>query len=132
MITGSDDKLVKVWSVHTGWLIATLRGHEGDITDLSIDPENKYIASASNDNVIRVWSMSNFRPVAVLLGHTDAVTTISFSPNPDASKRVLLSTSLDGTSRLWSMEQITSQLSNVSNPPVSAEDDDGTVLAPLS
>ncbi|KAL6076121.1 Bromodomain and WD repeat-containing protein 3 [Balamuthia mandrillaris] len=131
MFTGSDDHLVKVWSVVTGRLVHTLRGHTGDITDLSVDPENSYIASGSNDKIIRVWSLKDYSPVAVLCGHTDAVTTIAFSPlessaSPSSSSPssfrsscgltqkekeeketqrsrgiVLLSTSLDGTARVW-------------------------------
>lgn len=36
VVTGADDKLVKVWSARTGNLLHTLRGHNGHITDLSI------------------------------------------------------------------------------------------------
>jgi WD40 repeat protein len=129
---GSDDKLVKIWSVETGRLVATLRGHEvlrsthtfahslyrltgaigvqGDITDISIDPENKYIASGSNDNIVRVWSLRDFSPIAVLSGHTNAVTAVAFSPSPFPKTRVLLSTSLDGSARLWWVDEMAQQM----------------------
>ncbi|ELR15499.1 Bromodomain containing protein [Acanthamoeba castellanii str. Neff] len=110
LATGSDDKLVKIWSVETGRLVATLRGHEGDITDISIDPENKYIASGSNDNIVRVWSLRDFSPIAVLSGHTNAVTAVAFSPSPFPKTRVLLSTSLDGSARLWWVDEMAQQM----------------------
>ena len=36
VITGADDRLVKVWGAHTGKLLYTLRGHQDHITDLAI------------------------------------------------------------------------------------------------
>jgi PH-interacting protein len=82
---------------------------QGDITDISIDPENKYIASGSNDNIVRVWSLRDFSPIAVLAGHTNAVTAVAFSPSPFPKTRVLLSTSLDGSARLWWVDEMAQQ-----------------------
>lgn len=36
LITGSDDGLVKIWSTDTGFLIASLRGHEAEVSDMCI------------------------------------------------------------------------------------------------
>ncbi|KAL1190949.1 Dynein assembly factor with WD repeat domains 1 [Cardamine amara subsp. amara] len=100
VITGSDDRLVKVWSMETAYCLATCRGHEGDITDLAVNSNNTFIASASNDCVIRVWRLPDGLPVSVLRGHTGAVTAIAFSPRP-GSPYQLLSSSDDGTCRIW-------------------------------
>ncbi|EPS61343.1 transducin family protein, partial [Genlisea aurea] len=54
VITGSDDRLVKIWSMETAFCLASCRGHEGDITDLSVSSNNAAVASASNDFTIRV------------------------------------------------------------------------------
>uniref|UniRef100_A0A1J3G7K5 Bromodomain and WD repeat-containing protein 1 n=1 Tax=Noccaea caerulescens TaxID=107243 RepID=A0A1J3G7K5_NOCCA len=100
VITGSDDRLVKVWSMETAYCLASCRGHEGDITDLAVSSNNTFIASASNDCVIRVWRLPDGLPVSVLRGHTGAVTAIAFSPRP-GSPYQLLSSSDDGTCRIW-------------------------------
>ncbi|KAG7533562.1 WD40 repeat [Arabidopsis thaliana x Arabidopsis arenosa] len=100
VITGSDDRLVKVWSMDTAYCLASCRGHEGDITDLAVSSNNIFIASASNDCVIRVWRLPDGLPVSVLRGHTGAVTAIAFSPRP-GSPYQLLSSSDDGTCRIW-------------------------------
>ncbi|XVF72736.1 hypothetical protein PTKIN_Ptkin12aG0144300 [Pterospermum kingtungense] len=100
VITGSDDRLVKIWSMETAFCLASCRGHEGDITDLAVSSNNVLVASASNDFVIRVWRLPDGLPVSVLRGHTGAVTAIAFNPRP-AFAFQLLSSSDDGTCRIW-------------------------------
>lgn len=100
VITGSDDRLVKIWSMETAFCLASCRGHEGDITDLAVSSNNAWVASASNDCIIRVWRLPDGLPIAVLRGHTAAVTAIAFSPRPSTSSH-LLSSSDDGTCRIW-------------------------------
>ncbi|CAI9118985.1 OLC1v1020632C1 [Oldenlandia corymbosa var. corymbosa] len=100
VITGSDDKLVKIWSMETAYCLASCRGHKGDITDLAVNFNNTLVASASNDTTIRVWRLNDGYPISVLQGHTDSVTAIAFSPRPGALFQ-LLSTSDDGTCRIW-------------------------------
>ncbi|XP_057782211.1 uncharacterized protein LOC131000357 [Salvia miltiorrhiza] len=100
VITGSDDRLVKVWSMETALCLASCRGHEGDITDLSVCSNNTLVASASNDFTIRVWRLPDGCPISVLRGHTGAVTAIAFSPRPNATYH-LLSSSDDGSCRVW-------------------------------
>ncbi|KAI3449399.1 hypothetical protein Pfo_006064 [Paulownia fortunei] len=100
VITGSDDRLVKIWSMETALCLASCRGHEGDITDLSVSSNNALVASASNDFTIRVWRLPDGYPISVLRGHTGAVTAIAFSPRPNTNYH-LLSSSDDGTCRVW-------------------------------
>lgn len=113
IITGSDDRLIKIWSAKTGYLISTLRGHVGDITSLSIDFKNRILASSSNDYTIRLWSLSTFESLAVLVNaHSEPVTEMNFSPDP--SDECLISTALDGFIKVWRFQQLeegTSQLS---------------------
>ncbi|KAF5184974.1 Bromodomain and wd repeat-containing protein [Thalictrum thalictroides] len=89
VITGSDDRLVKIWSNETALCLASCRGHEGDITDLAVSSNNFLVASASNDFIIRVWRLPDGAPVSVLRGHTGAVTAIAFSPRPGCSHHLL-------------------------------------------
>ncbi|XP_031503673.1 uncharacterized protein LOC116266564 [Nymphaea colorata] len=100
VITGSDDRLVKIWSMETAFCLSSCRGHEGDITDLAVSSNNTLVASASNDFIIRVWRLPDGMPISVLRGHTGAVTAIAFSPRPSAVYQ-LLSSSDDGTCRIW-------------------------------
>ncbi|KAL8232778.1 hypothetical protein R6Q57_002556 [Mikania cordata] len=100
VITGADDRLVKIWSMETAFCLASCRGHEGDITDLAVNLNNYLVASASNDYNIRVWRLPDGMPISVLRGHIGAVTAIAFSPR-HSSVFQLLSSSDDGTCRIW-------------------------------
>lgn len=100
VITGSDDRLVKIWSMETAYCLASCRGHEGDITDLAVNSNNTMVASSSNDCIIRVWRLPDGLPISVLRGHTGGVTAIAFSPRSSATYQ-LLSVADDGVCRLW-------------------------------
>ncbi|KAI5579538.1 hypothetical protein BDE02_08G095300 [Populus trichocarpa] len=100
VVTGSDDRLVKIWSMETAFCLASCRGHEGDITDLAVNSNNTLVASSSNDCIIRVWRLPDGMPISVLRGHSAAVTSIAFSPRPGSAYQ-LLSSSDDGTCRIW-------------------------------
>eukprot|EP00897_Mesotaenium_endlicherianum_P009972 jgi/Mesen1/9002/ME000056S08408 len=100
VVTGSDDRLVKIWSMETGLCLRSCRGHSGDITDLAVSCDNRLVASASNDHTIRVWDLPRGMPVSVLMGHSLPVTAIAFSPRWQ-SPNLLLSSSEDGTCRIW-------------------------------
>lgn len=65
-----DSRLIKIWSLETGDLKFTLRGHVGNITDLAVNNSNTLLASSSDDKTVRVWELSTGAPVAVLLGHS--------------------------------------------------------------
>lgn len=73
---GADDNLVKVWSSRTGQLLATLRGHCAEVTDMSLSCDNTMIASGSLDKSVRVWCSHSTAPVAVLSGHQGHVTSV--------------------------------------------------------
>ncbi|KAK7392242.1 hypothetical protein VNO78_20674 [Psophocarpus tetragonolobus] len=114
VISGSDDRLVKIWSMETAFCLASCRGHEGDITDLAVSSNNALVASASNDFVIRVWRLPDGMPISVLRGHTGAVNTITFSPSVIYQ---LLSSSDDGTCRIWDARNSHNPRIYVPRPP---------------
>lgn len=101
IFTGADDLLVKIWSATDGRLLATLRGHSAEITDLAVSPDNGLLAAGSCDKGIRVWCLQTLAPVAVLVGHTAMVTSLRFCPYPKGSRRFLVSTGNDGCVCFW-------------------------------
>ncbi|XP_055492061.1 PH-interacting protein isoform X1 [Leucoraja erinacea] len=101
IFTGSDDCLVKIWTTDDGRLLATLRGHSAEISDMAVNYENTMIAAGSCDKIIRVWCLRTCAPLAVLQGHTASITSLQFSPLCTGSLRYLSSTGADGTICFW-------------------------------
>ena len=107
IVTGGDDRLVKIWCAHNGLLRAACRGHVGEITYVAIDSREELVASASTDTSIRTWKLESGTPVAVLLGHARSITELHFCP---AAPSVLLSTADDGTIRLWNAKKSSNEV----------------------
>ncbi|XP_067128768.1 bromodomain and WD repeat-containing protein 3 isoform X2 [Centruroides vittatus] len=101
IITGADDLLVKIWSASDGRLLATLRGHSAEITDMAVNYENTLLAAGSCNKLIRVWCLRTIAPLAVLVGHTGMVTSLQFCPYPKGEQRYLISTGNDGCVCFW-------------------------------
>ncbi|GFU01926.1 bromodomain and WD repeat-containing protein 1 [Trichonephila clavipes] len=101
IFTGADDLLVKIWSALDGRLLAALRGHSAEITDMAVNHENTLIAAGSCDKTIRVWCLRTTATIAVLCGHTGMVTSLQFSPYPKSEDRLLISTGNDGCVCFW-------------------------------
>ncbi|XP_028825190.1 PH-interacting protein isoform X3 [Denticeps clupeoides] len=107
IFTGSDDCLVKIWATDVGRLLATLRGHAAEISDMAVSYENTLLAAGSCDKMIRVWCLQTCTPLAVLEGHGASITSLQFSPFCSGSKRFLSSTGADGSICFWQWDSRT-------------------------
>ncbi|XP_062620168.1 bromodomain and WD repeat-containing protein 3-like isoform X2 [Saccostrea cucullata] len=101
IFTGADDALIKIWRACNGRLMATLRGHNSEITDIAVNYENTLLASGSCDKTIRVWCLRTKAPIAVLQSHTGTITSLQFCPQAKGESRVLMSTGGDGCVCFW-------------------------------
>jgi WD40 repeat protein len=55
IISGSEDKLVKVWSVATKSLVSTCFGHTDWVLAVAAMPDGQRILSGGDDETVRVW-----------------------------------------------------------------------------
>ncbi|MGK7946969.1 MAG: caspase family protein [Microcystaceae cyanobacterium] len=57
IVSGSDDKTIKVWDRVNGGeaAIHTFRGHQNYVRSVAFSPDGRYIVSGSWDNTIKVW-----------------------------------------------------------------------------
>ncbi|KAL7753018.1 hypothetical protein RI367_001469 [Sorochytrium milnesiophthora] len=114
LFTGSDDAHIKMWDLSTTWLMRNLRGHQGLITFLTINPENTMLASGANDGSIRVWRIRDGFPVAVLRAtplpavqfdmakHRSQISCVLWLPSGFDEHRYLIGTSdKEGAVYLW-------------------------------
>lgn len=58
IVTGSEDKLLRVWDEGSGYEIERLQGHEREIGCLEINNEGTEIISGANDCTLRFWQRS--------------------------------------------------------------------------
>jgi WD40 repeat protein len=101
VVTGSDDRGVRVWDAATGALLQTFKEHTGEVTSVAFAPNGKMLASGAKDSTIRVWDLTKNVISKVFTDHTNDVNAVAFSPD---SKR-LVSGSADNTVRVWDLAQ---------------------------
>ncbi len=67
IISGSEDKTVKVWESKTGKCLQTLEGHEDSVYSVAFSFDGKSIISGSGDETVKVWGLvlpSAGRPIS--------------------------------------------------------------------
>jgi WD40 repeat protein len=94
LITGSHDGALVLWA--PAGSERRLEGHEGEIRDAALSPDERRIATAGEDGTVRIWSLGGGDTV-VLEGHEGSVEAVAFTPDG-----AVVSGGLDGTVRLWS------------------------------
>ena len=98
LVSGSDDKTVKLWDFQTGGVIKTLHGHTSWVYSVSISPDGTTLASGSGDNSIRLWGVQKGICLHVMDGHSKTINSISFSPT---NSQHLISACEDNTVQQW-------------------------------
>jgi WD40 repeat protein len=57
LVTGGEDKTVRLWDVPTGRLIHVFKGHTDTINAVAISPNGRQALSASFDRTVRLWGL---------------------------------------------------------------------------
>lgn len=59
LVSGSEDKTVKLWDVATGRELRTLGGRRSEVLCVAYAPDGKTIASGSRDETVKLWEAAN-------------------------------------------------------------------------
>jgi WD40 repeat protein len=79
LVSGSDDKTLKLWDMQTGGVVRTFQGHTGPVYSVSISSDCTTIASGSNDGTVHLWNFQTGECYCVL-ELQEAVDSVQFSP----------------------------------------------------
>ena len=57
IISGSEDKNVKIWDILSGECFSILKGHTNIVTSVCISNDGSVIISGSDDKTIKIWDV---------------------------------------------------------------------------
>ena len=71
LASGSADKTIKRWNLHTGQELRTLTGHSGAVYCVAISRDGQLLISGSTDNTIKLWDLLTGQELRTFTGHSD-------------------------------------------------------------
>ena len=69
LVSGSDDKTVKLWDMQTGGVVGTFHGHSYQVQSVSISADHTKIVSGSADSTIRLWDIQTWECLYIIEQH---------------------------------------------------------------
>src|SRR5262249_1007438 len=103
LISGSQDRTVRLWETQTGRELRVFSGHQGAITAVAFAPVAGLVASGDADNTIHLWEaktgkeLHRFTRLPAQPDQRRGIRSLDFSP--DAT--VLFAGHADGTLQSW-------------------------------
>ncbi|TPX70229.1 hypothetical protein SpCBS45565_g01958 [Spizellomyces sp. 'palustris'] len=83
LVSGSPDKIVRVWDFAQGKNVMRLTGHTENIRSALVSDDGKWVLSASSDATIKLWSLAMpHRPMVTYTHYEDSVYCL-YSSHPD-------------------------------------------------
>ena len=55
VVSGSEDKSVKLWNIETGTELSTMTGHSAPVSSVAFSADGRFVMSGSSDTSIRLW-----------------------------------------------------------------------------
>ncbi|AFZ81523.1 WD domain, G-beta repeat family protein [Theileria equi strain WA] len=135
-VTGSADRLIKIWDLASCQLKLSLTGHINSVRDVKISDKHPYIFSCAEDNTVKCWDIEQNKVIRSYHGHLSGVYTLALHP----ALNVLFSGGRDAVVRVWDIrtkqaihvlsghtDTIMSIVSQASEPQVISGSQDHTV-----
>lgn len=101
ILTGSQDRNIRLFNPSTSRLIQTYSAHGYEVLDLSVSEDNSRFASVGGDKTVFLWDVATAQTLRRFTGHAARVNAVSFGGEGDS---VLVSGSFDGTVKVWDLK----------------------------
>ncbi|XP_042302588.1 sperm-associated antigen 16 protein isoform X1 [Sceloporus undulatus] len=99
VVTGSDDRLWKMWAFPNGNIIMKGEGHTDWLSGCCFHPSGTKLATSSGDTTVRIWDFAKGGCILTLEGHSHAAWDCSWHSCGD----FVASASMDKTSKVWDL-----------------------------
>lgn len=102
VVSGSNDKTVRIWDPLTGVELRRFEAHTNGVNGVAFSPNGGQVVSGNNrsdsyDDTLRLWDARTGAELRRMKRRTSGVTTVAFSPDGGQ----VVSGSGDGTIRFW-------------------------------
>ena len=121
LVSGSQDRSVKLWDMQTGGVVNTFRGHKDSVSSVSISLASTTIASGSRDGMICLWDVQT-GGCRWVIERQGSMKCVIFSPT---SSQYLISVS-GGKVQQWDLDDY--KINHSHNGSCAAFSPDGTQL----
>ncbi|MEO0458197.1 MAG: hypothetical protein AAF152_16675 [Cyanobacteria bacterium P01_A01_bin.114] len=98
LVSGGEDKAIKIWDGATGQLKKTLQSDSGVVQAVAIAPDGNTVVSGGGDRMVRIWDLTSDRAPLMLAGHQNPIDQVAIS----ADGKTAISTAYSEV-KLWDM-----------------------------
>ena len=100
LATAGADRIVRVFEIETGKLLAQIEDHADWIFDIAFSPDGKKLATASRDKTSKVFDVEKKESLVTFTGHGQPVYTVAFTPDGKA----VTTGGEDNLIRVWTID----------------------------
>lgn len=97
LLSASDDKTIKLWSLAGQKFKQTLTGHSNWVKAARFAPAGDLVVSAGDDKTVRLWDLHNKQMIHTFYDHTAPVNDCCFHPDG----LCVAACSADNTIKIW-------------------------------
>ncbi len=69
LLTSSDDKTAKIWSLPSKRFVCSLNGHSNWVRAAEFSPDARLVATGSDDKTVRLWDVEKHRCINTYYDH---------------------------------------------------------------
>lgn len=81
IMTSSGDFTCALWDIETGQQVVSFIGHNSDVMNIDVSPDNRTFISGSCDATAKLWDLRDGQCKQTFTGHERDINTVCFFPN---------------------------------------------------